>query len=117
MTSSHMYASQARVKELLRQAKYNNRRVKNKQTLKPVVEPAGYDIYLAEREDDDEHERFIAHSSFLVSYYYPTSFLKATTLEIEAKFQEDGTIEHEPDGSTVRTALEPTTAPVHAANA
>ncbi|KAE8902825.1 hypothetical protein PF003_g13574 [Phytophthora fragariae] len=48
-----------------------------------VIEPAGYDNFLVEREDTDgDAERHIVHVSFLVTYYYPKALLKQAAADI-----------------------------------
>ncbi|KAI9980453.1 hypothetical protein PInf_026347 [Phytophthora infestans] len=50
-----------------------------------IVESAGFENYLLEREDQEGvTERFIAHVSFLVTYHYPTDLLKTAAVDIDS---------------------------------
>ncbi|KAE9016787.1 hypothetical protein PR002_g13573 [Phytophthora rubi] len=72
MKSSSACAEAARRREQERQKRYYDRK-----WLGPVrvLEPAGYDNYLVEREYvAGDHEQFIAHASFLVSYHSPLHY-------------------------------------------
>ncbi|KAG3086452.1 hypothetical protein PI124_g12782 [Phytophthora idaei] len=80
-----------------------------------VVDPAGYDNYLIEREDDEGHEQLIAHVSFLVSCYYPHSLLQTAALDSAVQLEYEGTLERGTDVATSGAAVAATTAPVHAA--
>ncbi|POM73717.1 LOW QUALITY PROTEIN: Hypothetical protein PHPALM_9409 [Phytophthora palmivora] len=130
MKSSHRCAEIARDREQHRQARYYNRRVKNGRGFKPgdrvwmfkpprgsnaskfvhqwlgplkVIESAGYDNYLLEREDDgDKHEQFIAHVSFLVTYHYPTTLLDVAATDIEKQLEHESTVEWETNDATTR---------------
>ncbi|POM62284.1 hypothetical protein PHPALM_28578 [Phytophthora palmivora] len=84
MTRSFQCAEEARQREQSRQARYYNRKLYNPprgrtatkfvhQWMGPmkIVEPAGYENYILQREDKTGClETVIAHVSFLVSYYY-----------------------------------------------
>ncbi|GMF23303.1 unnamed protein product [Phytophthora fragariaefolia] len=111
MKASHEVAEQARRREQQRQARYYNRKVRRKREFKVgdrvwmfrpprgpkaskfvhnwigplrVVEPAGYDNQLLEREDvEGVHERIIAHCSFLVTYRFPLSLLPKVARDLE----------------------------------
>ncbi|GMF46599.1 unnamed protein product [Phytophthora fragariaefolia] len=82
-----------------------------------IVEPAGYDNYVVEREDvEHDPEQFIAHVSVLVSYHQPATLLEAAAADIEPQLEHEDALE--PDGdeaneATARTAA----APVRAATA
>lgn len=42
-----------------------------------IIEPAGFEIFLVKREDQNgAPERFIAHVAFLITYYYSVDLLK-----------------------------------------
>lgn len=87
------------------------------QWLRPmrVVEPAGYDNYLVEREDDaSDRERFIAHASFLVSYYYPATLLNAAAADLEEQLEHEGAFEVQADVETPGATTNATTAPANA---
>lgn len=124
MKASHENAERARVKEQTRQAKYYNRNAKTTKTWKTgdrvwlynpprglratkfvhkwmgplrVVEPAGYENFLLEREDETgEPKTLIAHSSFLISYHYPRSLLKRAAEDLDVQ------LENENPGETTR---------------
>eukprot|EP00644_Phytophthora_capsici_P009475 jgi/Phyca11/107546/e_gw1.13.372.1 len=93
MKESHAIAERARGREQERQARYYTRKVRQTKTFKPgdhvwmfrpprgpgaskfvhqwvgplrILEPAGYDNFLLEREDGEDAERLLAHVSFLV---------------------------------------------------
>ncbi|KAE8899085.1 hypothetical protein PF005_g22095 [Phytophthora fragariae] len=143
MSSSQACADRARAHEQERQAKYYDRKVKRKRTFAPgdrvwmyrpprgpkaskfvhqwlgplrVVEPAGYDNLLLEREDTDgEQERYVAHESFLVTYYYPTAMLKRAAADIAAQLEYEDAGEREVVAATraavrAAAAASPTTA-------
>eukprot|EP00644_Phytophthora_capsici_P018945 jgi/Phyca11/133019/e_gw1.296.3.1 len=140
MKESHAIAECAREREQERQRKYYERRVRQTKTFKPgdhvwmfrsprgpgtskfvhywmgpmrIIEPAGYDNFLLEREDGEDAERLIAHVSFLVSYHRPADFLAVTAADIEAALNyenEQNDNEHAAATSTITRA---TTAPVY----
>ncbi|KAG3194604.1 hypothetical protein PC128_g9222 [Phytophthora cactorum] len=59
-----------------------------------VIEAAGYDNFLVEREDtEDDPERYIGHVSFLVTYYYPTESLRRIAADVEARLEHENTLE------------------------
>ncbi|KAE9036535.1 hypothetical protein PR002_g7031 [Phytophthora rubi] len=139
MRSSHEIAERARVREQARQDKYYDRKTKKKRTLVPgdrvwmfrpprgpaaskfvhqwigpmqVIEPAGYDNFLVEREDTaGDTERHIAHGSFLVTYYYPKALLKQAAADIVEQ------LEHEGSDAATAPIVPAATAPVNAATA
>ncbi|KAJ8569039.1 hypothetical protein ON010_g6222 [Phytophthora cinnamomi] len=145
MASSHECAEVARRREQERQARYYDRKVRKKRVFAPgdrlwlykpprgpkasklvhqwlgpvrVVEPAGYDNYLVEREDvENDPEQFIAHSSFLVSYHYPTTLLTTAAADIEPQLEHENALELEHDEPEDGTAVAATTARVQAATA
>ncbi|GMF52614.1 unnamed protein product [Phytophthora fragariaefolia] len=103
MKRSHECAEQARKREQERQARYYNRRVKNRREFRPgdlvwmhnpprgknatkvvhqwmgplhIIEPAGYDNFaLAREHKTGKKETIIAHVSYLINYHYPTPLL------------------------------------------
>lgn len=78
-----------------------------------IVEPAGYDNYVVEREDKDGGgELFLAHVSFLVIYHFPTSLLKKTAIDIEAQLAQEDEVERTLDDETSGTSTRATVAPV-----
>ncbi|KAE8964810.1 hypothetical protein PF011_g28530 [Phytophthora fragariae] len=137
MRSSHEIAERARAREQARQAKYYNRRTKQKRTLSPgdrvwmfrpprgptaskfvhqwvgpmrVIESAGYDNFLVEREDTDgDAERHIVHVSFLVTYYYPMELLKQSAADIAEQ------VGHERADEETASPVRATTAQINAA--
>jgi hypothetical protein len=136
---SHECAEAARVKEQARQARYYNRRVRQKRTFgvgdrvwvynpprgpkatkfvhqwqgpMRIVEAAGYENFVLEREDKTgKPEVMIAHVSFLVSYHHPESLLPQVAADLRAELGEEN--EDESAGSDGET----TRAPVRAATA
>lgn len=55
-----------------------------------VIESAGYDNFLIEREDtEEEKERYIAHVSFLVTYHFPTTLLSRVAEDIEDQLADE----------------------------
>ncbi|KAE8910369.1 hypothetical protein PF002_g27313 [Phytophthora fragariae] len=139
MRSSHEIAERARAREQARQAKYYNRRTKQKRTLSPgdrvwmfrpprgptaskfvhqwvgpmrVIEPAGYDNFLVEREDTDgDAERHIVHVSFLVTYYYLKELLKQAAADIAEQ------VDHERADEETASPVRATTDQINAATA
>lgn len=136
MNRSRECAERARLKEQRRQAKYYNRRGRQQHVFQPgdrvwvlnpprgpkatkfvhqwmgpmkIVEPAGYDNFLLQREDrTGQPELIIAHVSFLVSYHYPTPLLKQAADDIAEQLRDedqDGDDVHEAETrAAVRTA-------------
>ncbi|KAG3072927.1 hypothetical protein PI125_g22375 [Phytophthora idaei] len=48
-----------------------------------IVEDAGYDNFLLQREDGDQTgEQIIAHVSFLITYHYPEALLNEAAADI-----------------------------------
>ncbi|KAE8888166.1 hypothetical protein PF005_g23800 [Phytophthora fragariae] len=83
-----------------------------------VLESAGYDNYLVEREDvAGDPEQFIAHASFLVSYHSPPALLATAAADIEAQLEHEGTLELASDVAQDGEAVGATTARVQAAAA
>ncbi|KAE8963471.1 hypothetical protein PF011_g29019 [Phytophthora fragariae] len=117
MERSHACAEAARVKEQERQAHYYNRRVRQKRTFAVgdrvwvynpprgpkatkfvhqwqgpmrIVESAGYENFVLEREDKTgAPEVLIAHVSFLVSYHHPESLLQQAASDLKAELDEE----------------------------
>ncbi|GMF20951.1 unnamed protein product [Phytophthora fragariaefolia] len=84
MERCHECAERARQKEQARQAKYYDRNVRRR------MEPAGYQNYLLEREDQSgEKETIIAHASFLVSFHCPAPALERADIDIEAELADE----------------------------
>ncbi|KAE8897284.1 hypothetical protein PF003_g18984 [Phytophthora fragariae] len=138
MTKSHECAAKAMEKEQRRQARYYNRKTKQKREFRPgdrvwvhnpprgpkatkfvhkwmgpmrVVESAGYENFLLQREDKSgAPETVIAHVSFLVSYHLPTLLLQQAATDIEAQLDYEDQSGEQTDESTNR-------APVRAATA
>ncbi|KAE9361225.1 hypothetical protein PF008_g1264 [Phytophthora fragariae] len=142
MKSSRTCAELARTSEQERQAKYYNRKVRNRRTISPgdcvwmfkpprgakaskfvhqwlgplrVVEPAGYDNFLVERDDvSGDPERFIAHVSFLVTYHTPVASLQRVAADIEEQLLHEDAAERQANGeaaaAVVRAAAAPDTA-------
>ncbi|KAE9345486.1 hypothetical protein PR003_g7920 [Phytophthora rubi] len=80
-----------------------------------VLESAGYDNYLVEREDvAGDPEQFIAHASFLVSYHSPPTLLATATADIEAQLEHEGTLNLAGDVAQDGEAVGATTARVQA---
>ncbi|EGZ19560.1 hypothetical protein PHYSODRAFT_327780 [Phytophthora sojae] len=145
LASSQRYAEQAREREQLRQARYYNRRVKQRRTFEAgdrvwmyrpprgpkaskfvhqwigpmkIIEPAGYDNYLIEREDKSgECEQFVAHVSFLVTYRYPAELLRDVAADLEAQLEHEGAFQREGDAATAGETVGATSAPARAATA
>lgn len=145
MKASHECAERARVKEQERQARYYNRKAKKSRDFnvgdrvwlfKPpkgpkaskfvhawmgpmrISEPAGYENYLLEREDQDEAgERFLAHVSFLTTYHYPTPVLAAAAADITAQLEYEDAAGRTSNGTAAGTTSAATTAPVQTATA
>ncbi|KAE9301653.1 hypothetical protein PF008_g22691 [Phytophthora fragariae] len=145
MKASHECAERARVKEQERQARYYNLKAKASRDFnvgdrvwlfKPqkgpkaskfvhawmgpmrIIEPAGYENYLLEREDQDEAgERFLAHVSFLTTYHYPTPVLAAAAADIAAQLEYEDAAGRTSNGTAAGTTAAATTAPVQTATA
>jgi hypothetical protein len=147
MKHSHECAERARRREQQQQARYYDRRARQKTTFtmgdrvwmyRPprgakaskfvhlwigplrIIEEAGFDNYLVEREDEDEgHEQFIAHVSFLVTYHSPIALLGkvAEDLDAQLEYEDGGEDQHEGDDETTAAVARATTAPVQAAAA
>jgi hypothetical protein len=139
MERSHECAEAAREKEQARQARYYNRRVRQKRTFvvgdrvwvynpprgpkatkfvhqwqgpMRIVEAAGYENFVLKREDKTgTPEVLIAHVSFLVSYHQPESLLPQVAADLRAELDEED--EDESAGSDGPE----TRAPVRAATA
>ncbi|KAE8900447.1 hypothetical protein PF005_g25388 [Phytophthora fragariae] len=138
MTKNHECAAKAMEKEQRRQTRYYNRKTKQKREFRPgdrvwlynpprgpkatkfvhkwmgpmrVVESAGYENFLLQREDKSgAPETLIAHMSFLVSYHLPTLLLQQAATDIKAQ------LDYEDQGG--ESTDEPTDrAPVRAATA
>jgi cobalamin biosynthesis Mg chelatase CobN len=85
-----------------------------------IIEEAGFDNYVVEREDDDEgHEQFIAHVSFLITYHSPAGWLGKVAEDLDARLQyeDGGEGQHEGDDEAATAVARATTAPVQAAAA
>ncbi|KAI9979909.1 hypothetical protein PInf_027474 [Phytophthora infestans] len=83
-----------------------------------IVGSAGYDNYLAERKARDrEGEQYLAHVSFLVSYYYPTELLSTVANDIAKQLEHEGSFERKENDPTSRETAGAAKAPVHAAAA
>ncbi|KAG2856678.1 hypothetical protein PC110_g20011 [Phytophthora cactorum] len=122
MRRSHECAERARRKDQARQAKYYNRRRKQRRTFETgdrvwlynpprgpkatkfvhqwmgplrIVEPAGYENYLLEREDKTgEKETIVARVSFMVSFHYPAPLLAQAAADIDEELADEN---HEQD--------------------
>ncbi|OWZ16768.1 hypothetical protein PHMEG_0009390 [Phytophthora megakarya] len=137
MARSHECAEQARQREQVRQARYYNRRTRNKREFRKgdlvwmynpprgknatkfvhqwmgplrILDPAGYDNFLLTREDrTGTVETVIAHVSFLISYHYPEPLLAQVARDIDEELAfEDQTPTR--DGSTAPAPVLATTA-------
>ncbi|KAE9281856.1 hypothetical protein PF008_g27780 [Phytophthora fragariae] len=143
MKSSRTCAEVARTSEQERQAKYYNRKVRNRRTISPgdrvwmfkpprgakaskfvhqwlgplrVVEPAGYDNFLVEREDvSGDPERFIAHVSFLVTYHTPVASLQRVAADIEEQLLHEDAAERRANGEAAAAVVRAAAAPGMAA--
>ncbi|KAE8954521.1 hypothetical protein PF005_g32483 [Phytophthora fragariae] len=77
-----------------------------------VIEPAGYDNFLVEREDTDgDAERHIVHVSFLVTYYYLKELLKQAAADIAEQ------VDHERADEETASPVRATTDQINAATA
>ncbi|GMF15692.1 unnamed protein product [Phytophthora fragariaefolia] len=143
MSSSRKCADVARAQEQERQARYYNRKVRNPHTIRSrdrvlmfrpprgptapkfvhqllgpmrVVEPAGFDNFLVEREDvDGQPECYIAHVSFLVIYHRPASTLQRIAVDIKAQLNHEDADGRHSDGAAPTKIIGTTTAPVQTA--
>ncbi|KAE8901998.1 hypothetical protein PF005_g9683 [Phytophthora fragariae] len=123
MVTSREYAEAARTKEQGRQARYYNKRTRQGRALDPgdrvwvynpprgakatkfvhrwmgparIVEAAGYDNFLLQREDKGgAPELIIAHVSFLVSYHSPEPLLERAAEDIDAQLEYEEQCEKE----------------------
>eukprot|EP00644_Phytophthora_capsici_P010828 jgi/Phyca11/104618/e_gw1.9.585.1 len=141
MKESHASAECAREREQARQASYYERKVRQKRAFKPgdhvwmfkpprgpraskfvhqwigplrVIEDAGYDNLLLEREDGENAERLIAHVSFLVSYHHPADFLTTTATDIVTELERENAGDNGEHATAAETTSGTTTASVHA---
>ncbi|KAE9338657.1 hypothetical protein PR003_g11392 [Phytophthora rubi] len=117
MERSHKCAEQARRREQERQARYYDRKTRNRRQFQAgdlvwmhnpprgknttkfvhqwmgllrIVEPAGYDNFVLTREDKTgKAETLIAHVSFLISYHYPEALLAQVTRDIDEQLDEE----------------------------
>lgn len=81
-----------------------------------IVEPAGFENFLVEREDQNEDvERFIAHVSFLISYHYPVDLLQRVAVDIEVQLEHEAQLDTGDDEPAADTITAPATAAVQAA--
>ncbi|OWY97634.1 LOW QUALITY PROTEIN: hypothetical protein PHMEG_00031790 [Phytophthora megakarya] len=129
----HENAERARVKEQKRQAKYYDRNSKMAKTWKTgdrvwlyntprgplatkfvhkwmgplrIVESAGYENFLLEREDQTgEPTTLIAHSSFLITYLYPRSLLEREAEDLDAQLEHENLDETTRNESTNRAPV------------
>lgn len=134
---SRKCAEVARRKEQSRQAKYYNRHCRQQRVFKPgdrvwmlnpprgpkatkfvhlwmgplrIVEDAGYDNFLLEREDKvGEPERIIAHVSFLLSYHYPTPLLERAAADIAEPLEDEERDVVGQNDATTRASVSSTT--------
>ncbi|KAE9006623.1 hypothetical protein PF011_g11496 [Phytophthora fragariae] len=114
---SHECAKEARRREQERQARYNDRKTRNRRQFQAcdlvwmhnpprgknatkfvhqwmgplrIVEPAGYDNFVLTREDKTgKTETLIAHVSFLISYHYPEALLAQVARDIDERLDEE----------------------------
>ncbi|KAE8903105.1 hypothetical protein PF003_g12795 [Phytophthora fragariae] len=145
LRSSQECADQARQREQQRQARSYDRKVKRKRTFEPgdrvwmyrpprgpkaskfihqwagpmwIVEPAGYDNCLLEREDKTgEREQFVAHVSFLVTYHYPVALLREVAADREAQLEHEAAFQRQAHDASAVEIVGATTAPVRTAAA
>ncbi|KAE9313165.1 hypothetical protein PR003_g19573 [Phytophthora rubi] len=139
MERSRACAEEARIKEQSRQARYYNRKVRQQrmfavgdrvwlynpprgpkatkfvhQSMGPmkIVEPAGYENYVLQREDKNgAPEILIAHVSFLVGYHYPKPLLQQVAADLNAQLDdEDQGGTPGSDGAATRAAVRAATA-------
>ncbi|KAE9340255.1 hypothetical protein PR003_g10586 [Phytophthora rubi] len=83
-----------------------------------IVESAGYDNYLLEREDKTGGcEQFIAHDSFLVTYHYPVTLLRDVAADLEAQLEHEGAFQRQVDAAATSPVVGATTAPARTAAA
>lgn len=134
MERSRVCAEKARVKEQLRQAKYYDRRSRQNRVFHPgdrvwllnpprgpkatkfvhqwmgpmkVIEPAGYDNFLLQREDKTgESELMIAHVSFMLSYHFPSPLLQQAAADIVEQLRDEDQVGGDrTHGETARAAV------------
>jgi hypothetical protein len=145
MKAAHECAERARVREQARQARYYDRGVRNKRAFatgdrvwmfRPprgreaskfvhswigplkIVEPAGFDNYLIEREDQSgKTEQFLAHVSFLASYHCTPLLLKHAAADIGAQLEYEGAEQQRPDEATTGEVVGATRVSVQVATA
>ncbi|KAE8997279.1 hypothetical protein PF005_g18158 [Phytophthora fragariae] len=145
LRSSQECADRARQREQQRQARYYDRKVKQKRTFEPgdrvwmyrpprgpkaskfvhqwagpmrIVETAGYDNYLLEREDKTgECEQLVAHVSFLVTYRYPVALLREVVADLEAQLEHEGAFQRQAHDASAGEIVGATTAPTRTAAA
>lgn len=138
MDRSRECAEKARVKEQRRQAKYYDRKGRQDRVFRPgdrvwllnpprgpkatkfvhqwmgplkVVEPAGYDNFLLQREDKTgEPELMIAHVSFMLSYHFPAPLLEQAANDIIEQLDDEEQGGSTALGETTRAAIRATTA-------
>lgn len=80
-----------------------------------IVESAGYENSLIERKDDGEnHEQFIAHVSFLVTYRRPAILLGR---DLEEQLEYESTYRREEDVETATASARPAAATINTAYA
>ncbi|POM71239.1 Hypothetical protein PHPALM_12208 [Phytophthora palmivora] len=75
-----------------------------------IVEPAGYENYILQREDKTGcPDSVIAHVSFLVSYYYPELLPNQVAADIDEQLRDKDQVEHERNveatAASVRTTM------------
>jgi hypothetical protein len=144
LKESNECAEVAREREQRRQARYYNRRTRKKREFQAgdrvwmfrpprgpkaskfvyqwvgplrIVESAGYENFLLEREDDGgEREQFIAHVSFLVTYRYPATLLDKAASDFIEQLDHEDAVEDEDDEPAPRAAVRAATAPSDAAS-
>ncbi|KAE8985383.1 hypothetical protein PR003_g23282 [Phytophthora rubi] len=80
-----------------------------------IVESAGYDNYLIEREDKTgEHEQLVAHVSFLVTYRYPVALLREVAADLEAQLEHEGAFQRQTHDASASAPVGAATAPTRA---
>lgn len=139
LARSHDSAEQARRNEQERQARYYNRRTRQRRTFSVgdrvwvfnpprgqkatkfvhqwmgpmrIVEPAGYENWLLEHEDKvGPPETIIAHTSFLVSYHYPTALLPQQAADLVEQLDDEDQRATRNDVEAKRAAVRAAAAP------
>ncbi|GMF59903.1 unnamed protein product [Phytophthora fragariaefolia] len=141
MKNSHECAERAREREQEGQARYYNRKVRRQRVFRigdkvwlfrpprgptatkfvhlwagpmRIIDVAGYDNFLIEREDRAGGREFIAHVSFLVAYHQPEAILTQAAADIDAQLEYESQPEGEVDDGALRESTEATAAAVHA---